>query len=457
MSDKKPSSLSAALQPLVKLGKDVDMKLDRIQRNNFTLQESRRAANQLNNDLIAIKEEGKRTLISMKAEDDKMSKICRNVPRFTSKLRQMMGGLREEIKTRHGVESVPVEVKKIEKSQPLQPISQNQMPTYAVETSQVVDETPEVAEQQNENATFEIEDNLNGGHVGHHPNTPRVTVKENLEESVLKTPETPEFLKQKDLDKEFNFSPVKPSFLTDIGQDNNKGGKLSWKPQLDDPKKLSWGSGQGPTRVPRGQRDAEEEKTSSEEDEFEGLIKTRRDRLQLPAGKAWDEARKLANEGFNMSELTITEFSCLKKTPVEVKPNRITGPRRGDYPQGETYKTPELRTCVDVGGMKLYKSVTPKTPAFIAQDAAQRFNTPEANQHKFTTPETPNFEGGDATSYHNNQSTYGDTSADTASKFVPKTPQTPAFMNNAIKRYIATDKIETPETPDSKANFSKNL
>jgi len=458
MSDKKPSSLSAALQPLVKLGKDVDMKLDRIQRNNFTLQESRRAANQLNNDLIAIKEEGKRTLISMKAEDDKMSKICRNVPRFTSKLRQMMGGLREEIKTRHGVESVPVEVKKIEKSQPLQPISQNQMPTYAVETSQVVDETPEVAEQQNENATFEIEDNLNGGHVGHHPNTPRVTVKENLEESVLKTPETPEFLKQKDLDKEFNFSPVKPSFLTDIGQDNNKGGKLSWKPQLDDPKKLSWGSGQGPTRVPRGQRDAEEEKTSSEEDEFEGLIKTRRDRLQLPAGKAWDEARKLANEGFNMSELTITEFSCLKKTPVEVKPNRITGPRRGDYPQGETYKTPELRTCVDVGGMKLYKSVTPKTPAFIAQDAAQRFNTPDANQHKFTTPETPNFEGGDATSYHNIQSTYGDTSIqDTASKFVPKTPQTPAFMNNAIKRYIATDKIETPETPDSRANFSKNL
>lgn len=55
MSDKKPSSLSAALQPLVKLGKDVDMKLDRIQRNDFTLQESRRAANQLNNELIAIK------------------------------------------------------------------------------------------------------------------------------------------------------------------------------------------------------------------------------------------------------------------------------------------------------------------------------------------------------------------------------------------------------------------
>jgi len=454
MSDKKPSSLSAALQPLVKLGKDVDMKLDRIQRNDFTLQESRRAANQLNNELIAIKEEGKKTLISMKAEDDKMSKICRNVPKFTSKLKQMMGGLREEIKMRHGVESVPVEVKKVEKSQPLQPISQNLMTICEMETIPAVDETAEQP-QQNENATFEIEDNLNSGQQ-HHPNTPRVTVKENLDESVLKTPETPEFLKQKNLDKEFNFSPVKPSFLTNIDQENNKGGKLSWKPQLDDPKKLSWGSGQGPTRVPRGQRDAEEDKTSSEEDEFEGLIKTRRDRLQLPAGRAWDEARKLANEGFNMSELTITEFSCLKKTPVEVKPNRITGPRRGDYPQGETYKTPELRTCVDVGGMKLYKSVTPKTPAFIAQDTT-RFNTPDANQHKFTTPETPNFEGGDATSYHNIQSTYGDTNADTASKFVPKTPQTPAFMNNAIKRYIETDKIETPETPDSQVNFSKKL
>ena len=69
------------------------------------------------------------------------------------------------------------------------------MPTYAVETSQVVDETPEVAEQQNENATFEIEDNLNSEQK-HHPNTPRVSVKENLEESVLKTPETPEFLSE---------------------------------------------------------------------------------------------------------------------------------------------------------------------------------------------------------------------------------------------------------------------
>ena len=55
MNNKNPSSLSAALQPLVKLGKDVDKKLDRIQRNDFTLQESRRAANQLNNELITIK------------------------------------------------------------------------------------------------------------------------------------------------------------------------------------------------------------------------------------------------------------------------------------------------------------------------------------------------------------------------------------------------------------------
>ena len=31
-----------------------------------------------------------------------------------------MGGLREELKARHGVESVPVEVRKVEKVQPLQ-------------------------------------------------------------------------------------------------------------------------------------------------------------------------------------------------------------------------------------------------------------------------------------------------------------------------------------------------
>ena len=60
---------------------------------------------------------------------------------------------------------------------------------------------------------------------------------------------------------------------------------MSRKPQLADAKKLSWGSGQGPTRVPRGQRDAEEEESSSEEEEFGGVIKTRRDRLQLPAGR----------------------------------------------------------------------------------------------------------------------------------------------------------------------------
>lgn len=63
-----------------------------------------------------------------------------------------------------------------------------------METIPAVDETAEQP-QQNENATFEIEDNLNSGQQ-HHPNTPRVTVKENLDESVLKTPETPEFLSE---------------------------------------------------------------------------------------------------------------------------------------------------------------------------------------------------------------------------------------------------------------------
>ena len=95
------------------------------------------------------------------------------------------------------------------------------------------------------------------------------------------------------------FVPVDFSFLNFINKLNpTTGGKLSWKPQLDDPKKLSWGSGQGPTRVPRGQRDAEEDKTSSEEDEFEGLIKTRRDRLQLPAGRVCCYIYKILNKCF---------------------------------------------------------------------------------------------------------------------------------------------------------------
>ena len=69
------------------------------------------------------------------------------------------------------------------------------MPAAEVETAEVVDETPEGADQPQQNATFEIEDALNS-ETAHHPNTPRVSAvqKENLDESVLKTPETPEFL-----------------------------------------------------------------------------------------------------------------------------------------------------------------------------------------------------------------------------------------------------------------------